>query len=256
VAAPSFEMTGVNALITGASSGLGAHFARTLAAAGAKVVVAARRTDRLAELAKAIEGEGGRAVPVALDVTSPDSIRAAFAAAETELGPLSVLVNNSGVAVAKRLLDQTEEDWDQVVDTNLKGAWLMAQEFARRLAALKRPGRIVNIASILGLRTIGHVAPYTASKAGLIHLTQVMALELAPLGIQANAIAPGYFATEMNREWLAGPAGQSMRKRVPMGRFGEPADLDGVLLLLASDAGRYINGVTIPVDGGHLASSL
>jgi NAD(P)-dependent dehydrogenase (short-subunit alcohol dehydrogenase family) len=256
MAGPSFDLAGVNAIVTGASSGLGAHFARTLASAGAKVVVAARRTDRLAELAKTIEGEGGRAVPVACDVTSPDSIRAAFTAGETELGPISVLINNSGVAVPKRLLDQTEEDWDQVVDTNLKGAWLMAQEFARRLVAVKQPGRIVNIASILGLRTIGHVAPYTASKAGLIHLTKVMALELAPLNIQANAIAPGYFATEMNRDFLAGPYGESMRKRVPMGRFGEPADLDGVLLLLASEAGRYINGVTIPVDGGHLVSSL
>jgi NAD(P)-dependent dehydrogenase (short-subunit alcohol dehydrogenase family) len=253
---PSFDMTGVNALVTGASSGLGAHFARTLAAAGAKVVVAARRTDRLAELATAIEAAGGRAVPVGLDVTSVESVRAGFAAAETELGPITVLVNNSGVAVPKRLLDQTEEDWDQVVDTNLKGAWLMAQEFARRLAAQNKPGRIINIASVLGIRTIGYVAPYTASKAGLIHLTRVMALELAPLKIQANAIAPGYFATEMNSEFLAGPAGQSMMKRVPLGRFGAPADLDGVLLLLASDAGRYINGITIPVDGGHLVSSL
>jgi NAD(P)-dependent dehydrogenase (short-subunit alcohol dehydrogenase family) len=256
MAGPSFDLTGVNALVTGASSGLGAHFARVLAGAGAKVVVTARRTERLAELAKAIEAEGGRAVPVGCDVTSPDSIRAAFAAGETELGPITVLINNSGVAVAKRLLDQSEEDWDQVVDTNLKGAWLMAQEFARRLGAAKQPGRIVNIASILGLRTIGHVAPYTASKAGLLHLTRVMALELAPLRIQANAIAPGYFATEMNRDFLASPVGESMKKRVPVGRFGDPADLDGALLLLASDAGRYINGVVIPVDGGHLVSSL
>jgi NAD(P)-dependent dehydrogenase (short-subunit alcohol dehydrogenase family) len=253
---PSFDLHGANALVTGASGGLGAHFARVLARAGAKVVLAARRTEKLAELANAIEAEGGRAVPVACDVTSPESIRAAFATAETELGAIGILVNNSGVAVPKRLLDQTEEDWDQVVDTNLKGAWLMATEFARRLAGLKQPGKIINIASILGLRTIGYVAPYTASKAGLVHLTRVMALELGPQRIQVNAIAPGYFATDMNRDFLTGPGGQSLVKRVPMGRFGEPEDLDGVLLLLASDAGRYINGAVIPVDGGHLVSSL
>jgi NAD(P)-dependent dehydrogenase (short-subunit alcohol dehydrogenase family) len=253
---PSFDLHGTNALVTGASGGLGAHFARVLARAGAKVVLAARRTEKLAELAKAIEAEGGRAVPVACDVTSPESIRAAFATAETELGPIGILVNNSGVAVAKRLIDQTEEDWDQVVDTNLKGAWLMATEFARRLAVPRLPGKIINIASILGLRTIGHVAPYTASKAGLIHLTRVMALELAGQRIQVNAIAPGYFSTDINRDFLAGPGGQSLMKRVPMGRFGEAEDLDGVLLLLASDAGRYINGAVIPVDGGHLVSSL
>jgi NAD(P)-dependent dehydrogenase (short-subunit alcohol dehydrogenase family) len=147
---PSFDLHGRNALVTGASSGLGTHFARTLAGAGAKVVLAARRTDRLTDLAKEIEGGGGRALPVACDVTSVDSVRAALAAAETELGALDVLVNNSGVAVAKRLLDQTEADWDQVLDTNLKGAWLVAQEFARRLVAARKPGRIVNIASVVG----------------------------------------------------------------------------------------------------------
>src|SRR5262249_13943354 len=203
-----------------------------------------------------IEGGGGRAVPVACDVTQPDSIRTAFGEAETELGGIGLLVNNSGVAVAKGLLEQSEADWDHVLDTNLKGAWLVAQEFARRRAAAGQPGVIVNIASVVGLRTIGQLAPYAASKAGLIHLTHMMALELAPLGIRANAIAPGYFATEMNRNFLASPPGQAIRKRIPMGRFGEPSDLDGALLLLASEAGRYVNGAVLPVDGGHLAGAL
>jgi NAD(P)-dependent dehydrogenase (short-subunit alcohol dehydrogenase family) len=253
---PSFSLTGTNAFVTGASSGLGAHFARVLAGAGAKVVLAARRTDRLAELAKEIEGQGGRAVPVACDVTGPDSVRDAFAAAETELGSLGLLVNNSGVAVAKRLLDQSEADWDHVIDTNLKGAWLVAQEFARRRSGVGEAGVIINIASVVGLRTIGQLAPYAASKAGLIHLTRMMALELAPLRIRANAIAPGYFVTEINRDFLESSVGQSIKKRVPLGRFGEAEDLDGALLLLASDAGRYINGAVIPVDGGHLVSPL
>jgi NAD(P)-dependent dehydrogenase (short-subunit alcohol dehydrogenase family) len=250
------DLGGAAALVTGASSGLGAHFARLLAANGAKVALAARRLDRLTALAGEIEGRGGRALPVECDVTAPASVEAAVSAAETELGPITILINNSGIAVAKRVLETSETEWDQVLDTNLKGAFLMAQAVARHLKALGRPGTIVNIASIVGLRSMGQLASYAASKAGLIHLTRNLALELAPLGIRVNALAPGYIETDLNRDFLAGPAGQAIAKRIPTGRFGQPDDLDGALLLLASDAGRYINGAVIPVDGGHLVSAL
>ncbi len=250
------DLSGEAALVTGASSGLGAHFARLLAERGAKVALAARRLDRLTALAGEIAGLGGRALPIECDVTQPASVEAAVTAAETELGPITILINNSGVAIAKKIFDTTEEDWDQVLDTNLKGAWLMAREVAKHLAALGRPGAIVNIASIVGLRSMKQLATYAASKAGLVHLTHVMALELAPLGIRVNALAPGYIETDINREFLASPAGQAVVKRIPAGRFGQPADLDGALLLLASDAGRYISGAVIPVDGGHLVGAL
>src|SRR5258708_25381264 len=167
-----------------------------------------------------------------------------------------MLNNKSGVGIAKQTFDTTEEDWDQVLDTNLKCAWLMALEVAKHLAALGRPGAIVNIASIVGLRSMKQLATYAAWKAGLVHPTHVMALELAPLGIRVNALAPGYIETDINREFLASPAGQAVAKRIPAGRFGQPADLDGALLLLASDAGRYISGAVIPVDGGHLVGAL
>ncbi len=169
------DLSGEAALITGASSGLGAHFARLLADRGAKVALAARRLDRLTALAGEIAGLGGRALPIECDVTEPASVEAAVAAAETELGPITILINNSGVAIAKKIFDTTEEDWDQVLDTNLKGAWLMAREVAKHLAALGRPGAIVNIASIVGLRSMKQLATYAASKAGLVHLTHVMA---------------------------------------------------------------------------------
>ena len=250
------DLHGEAALVTGASSGLGAHFARLLAANGAKVALAARRLDRLTALADEIAGLGGRALPVACDVTVPASVEAAVSAAETELGPITILINNSGIAVAKKILDTSEDEWDQVLDTNLKGAFLMAQTVARHLKALGRPGAIVNIASIVGLRSMGQLASYAASKAGLIHLTRNLALELAPLGIRVNALAPGYVETDINRDFLASPSGKAIAKRIPAGRFGQPDDLDGALLLLASDAGRYINGAVIPVDGGHLVSAL
>ncbi len=250
------DLTGEVALVTGASSGLGAHFATLLAASGAKVALAARRLDRLAAVAAEIEGLGGRALPVECDVTVPASVAAAVGAAETELGPVTILVNNSGVVASKKALEHTEEDWDRVLDTNLKGAFLMASEVARHLAALGRGGAIVNIASILGLRNMARVASYSASKAGLIHLTRVLALEFAPLGIRVNAIAPGYIETDINREFLASPAGLGIAKRVPLGRIGQPGDLDGALLLLASDAGRFITGAVLPVDGGHLVVSI
>ena len=251
-----FDLSGETALVTGASSGLGAHFARVLAAHGAKVAMAARRVDRMTALADAIAEAGGRALPIGCDVTDVKSIEDAVSAAETELGPVTLLVNNSGIAIPKKVLEHTEEDWDRVVDTNLKGAWLMIQAVARRLVALGRPGRIVNIASIIGLRTMGQVPSYAASKAGLIHLTRDLAMELARHGITVNALAPGYIATEMNSDFLQSAIGKRIEQRIPIGRFGAPEDLDGALLLLLAPSGRYITGAVIPVDGGHLVSAL
>ena len=248
---PSFDLRGQAALVTGASSGIGRHLADLLAAAGARVALAARRADRLAEAAREIEAAGGRCLPIALDVTRSDSVAAAVAAAESELGPLTILVNNAGVTVAKPVLQHTEEEWDYVLDTNLKGAWLMAREFAQHLVDRGRPGRIVNIASVLGLRTIAWVPSYSAAKAGLIHLTHVLAMELARYGILVNAIAPGYVETDFNRDFLRSEAGKKLEARIPLRRVGRPDDLDGAMLLLASSAGAYITGAVIAVDGGH-----
>jgi NAD(P)-dependent dehydrogenase (short-subunit alcohol dehydrogenase family) len=248
---PSFDLAGQVALVTGASSGIGRHLAELLAAAGAKVALAARRIDRLAEVARGIEAAGGRCVPITCDVTRSDSVAAAVAAAETALGALTILVNNAGVVVAKPVLQHTEEEWDHVVDTNLKGAWLMAREFAQHLVDRQRPGRIVNIASVLGVRTIASLPSYTAAKAGLIHLTHVLAMELARHGILVNAIAPGYVETDFNRDFLRSAAGKKLEARIPLRRVGRPEDLDGAMLLLASPAGAYITGAVIAADGGH-----
>jgi len=248
---PSFDISGQVALVTGASSGIGWHFAEVLAAAGAKVALAARRTDRLAELAREIAARGGQCLALACDVTKEDSIAAAIARAEAELGPLSILVNNAGVVVSKPLFEHTEEDWDYVVDTNLKGAWMVARDFAHHLAGLKRPGRIINIASVLGLRTIGRVPAYCTAKAGLIHLTHVLAMELARYGILVNALAPGYVETDFNREFFQTQAGKNLIDRIPLKRIGQAPDLDGALLFLASPASAYVTGAVIAVDGGH-----
>jgi NAD(P)-dependent dehydrogenase (short-subunit alcohol dehydrogenase family) len=250
-ALPSFDLANQVALVTGASSGIGRHLAELLAAAGAKVALAARRIDRLAEAAHKIEATGGQCLPVACDVTRSDSVAAAVAVAENTLGALTILVNNAGVVVAKPVLQHSEEEWDYVVDTNLKGAWLMAREFAQHLVDRQRPGRIVNIASVLGVRTIARVPSYTAAKAGLIHLTGVLAMELARYGILVNAIAPGYVETDFNRDFLRSDAGKKLEARIPLRRVGRPDDLDGAMLLLASPAGAYITGAVIAVDGGH-----
>jgi len=250
-ALPSFDLANQVALVTGASSGIGRHLAELLATAGAKVALAARRIDRLAEAAREIEAAGGQCLPIACDVTRSDSVAAAVAVAENTLGALTILVNNAGVVVAKPVLLHTEEEWDYVVDTNLKGAWLMAREFAQHLVDRQRPGRIVNIASVLGVRTIARVPSYTAAKAGLIHLTGVLAMELARYGILVNAIAPGYVETDFNRDFLRSDAGKKLEARIPLRRFGRPDDLDGAMLLLASPAGAYITGAVIAVDGGH-----
>jgi len=248
---PSFSVAGQVALVTGASSGIGLHLAEVLALAGAKVALAARRTDRLEQACEAIRKRGGMCLPVALDVTSQKSIAAALDKTETELGPLSILVNNAGVVVSKPFFEHTEEDWDHVVDTNLKGAWMMARAFAHHLVGKKRGGRIVNIASVLSSRTIARVPSYLAAKAGLLHLNSGMAMELARYDILVNAIAPGYVVTDFNREFLESEAGLKLAARVPMKRVGQVEDLGGALLFLASPASAYVTGACISVDGGH-----
>lgn len=253
---PAFGLHGSTALVTGASSGLGHHFADLLARAGAHVVLAARRTDRLEAAVAQIAAAGGTAQALAMDVCDAASVQAAFDTLAASGRCADVVVNNAGIAVSRPLLAQTEADWDSVVDTNLKGAWLVAQEAARRLVAAGRPGSIVNVASITGERVAGGVAPYCASKAGLIQLTKAMALELARVNIRVNALAPGYVATELNQVFLASSAGERLRARIPQQRFGTVNDLDGPLLLLASPAGAYMSGSVLAVDGGHLVSSL
>lgn len=251
VTIPNFSVADEVVLVTGASSGIGRHFAEALALAGAKVALAARRTELLTEAADAIVHRGGQCVTVACDVTKQDNIKAAIDTAEKRLGPVSALVNNAGVVVSKPLFEHTEADWDHVIDTNLKGAWLAAREFARHLVAAKRPGRIVNISSVLASRTIGRVPAYCAAKAGLSHLTGVLAMELARYGILVNALAPGYVETDFNRAFFQTEAGKALISRIPLKRLGQTDDLDGALLFLCSPASAYVTGAVIAVDGGH-----
>lgn len=250
------DLTGRAALVTGASSGLGRHFAGVLARAGAKVALAARRVESLERVCEDIVRDGGEAVAVPMDVTDAASVRAAVADAADGLGGLDILVNNAGTTLTKSVLDIEEDEWDRVMDTNLKGCFLVAKEAARTMREHGRGGSIVNIASILGVRVAGHVAPYVASKAGLIQLTKAMALELARHRIRVNALCPGYIETDLNRDFFAGDAGQALIKRVPQRRLGQPEELDGPLLLLCSDASSFMTGSVIAVDGGHLVSSL
>jgi len=249
-----FSLDGRRAFVTGASGVLGAHFARVLHAAGAAVALGARRMAASAALAAEL---GGRAAAVPLDVTDPASIPAAFDAAEAELGgPCDVVVNNAGIAVTKPFLQQEAADWDGVMAVNLRGCFLVGQEAARRMAAAKQAGSIINIASVLGERIIPGVAGYTAAKAGLLHLTRQMAVELARFSIRVNAIAPGYVATDINRDFFASEPGQAMVRRIPQRRLGSPDDLTGPLLLLASAAGAHMTGATVTVDGGHSVNPL
>jgi NAD(P)-dependent dehydrogenase (short-subunit alcohol dehydrogenase family) len=249
-------LEGKTALVTGANGGLGGHFAQTLAAAGAKVAIAARRIDSLDNVKEAITAAGGRAEAVALDVTDVESVARAFEHTAATLGPVTVVVNNAGIAITKPLLEHTEEDWEQVIEVNLNGAWRVAQAAARHMVKNEKGGSIINIASILGLRVSSQVPSYAASKAALIQLTKAMALELARYRIRVNALAPGYIETGINHDFFESDAGQALIKRVPQRRIGRPEELDGALLLLASDAGSYTTGAVLAVDGGHLVNTL
>ena len=249
-----FDLTGQCAVVTGASRGLGRRFALTLARAGAQVALAARGIDRLEEAVKEIEGFDGCAAAIQVDVTDGESVRTCIETAENALGPIDILVNNAGIAVTKPLLEHAEGDWDSVLDTNLKGVWLMGQEVARRMVQHGQGGSIINIASVLGDRGISQLPGYCASKGGIINLTRAMAVELAPHGIRVNTIAPGYIETDMNRRFFTTQAGQRLIKRIPQRRLGQVEDLDGTLLLLASDASRYMTGSVITIDGGQSAA--
>jgi 3-oxoacyl-[acyl-carrier protein] reductase len=239
-------------LVTGASQGLGRQFARVLAAHGAAVVLAARQADKLKSLEDEIRSQGGRAAAVAMDITDTASIAGAMTAAEAALGPISVLINNAGIAIEKPAVDQAEADWDAVLNANLKGAYFAATELSRRMIARQQEGNIVNIASVLGTGVMKFLAPYTISKAGIIQATKVLALELASHNIRVNALAPGYIDTEMNHAVWSTPAGERLAKRIPQRRIGAESDLDGAILLLASKASRYMTGSVVTVDGGFL----
>ena len=251
-----FEVKDQHILVTGGSSGFGRHFAHFLADRGAKVTLAARRPEALASVVAEIGASGGKAQSVVLDVTRAESIDRAIEQAEVKFGPIHAVVNNAGVTATMPALDQDERAWDNVIDTNLKGVWLVAQAAAKRMVANKVQGSIVNIASILGLRVAGAVAPYAISKAGVIQMTKALALEWARYGIRVNALAPGYFATELNDDFFESEQGKALVKRVPQRRLGHLNELDGPLLLLISSAGSFMTGSVVAVDGGHLVSGL
>jgi len=251
-----FSLTGRTALVTGASSGIGRHMAHTLAQAGAHIIVAARRTDKLQTLVEEIQVAGAQANAVSLDVTNAESVKACFDQIESFGLVADIVISNAGTTVAKSALDHTEEDWDSVIDTNLKGCWMIDTEAARRLVKHKKKGSIINISSILGERVAGAVVAYATSKAGVIQFTKAHALEFARYGIRVNAILPGYVVTDLNSDFLSSEAGKKLESRVPFRRFCQMEDLDGPLLLLASDAGQAMTGTAIPVDWGHLVSSL
>lgn len=247
------DLSGLRALVTGASSeGFGAHFARVLAQSGAHVVVAARRLEPLEALVAEISAAGGNASAVTVDVSNHSSVEQAIA----DAGLLDIVVNNAGVERSGSVLDLCEDDYDYVMDINLKGVWQVATAASRQMRERGTGGSIINIASITGHRGMKGAAPYSVSKAGVLHITRQLALELARYNIRVNSISPGYFATDLNREFLASEAGETMRKRIAMRRFGNFSDLDGALLLLASDASRFMTGSDIIVDGGHLLYSL
>ena len=253
---PVFEVTNKHILITGGSSGFGRHFARFLASNGAKVTLAARRAEALASAVAEINSCGGQGQSVVLDVTAAGKIDLPLEQAEAKFGPIHAVINNAGVTATRPALEEDEPAWDSVVDTNLKGVWLVAQAAAKRMIANRVKGSIVNIASILGLRVAGAVAPYAISKAGVIQMTKALALEWARYGIRVNALAPGYFATELNDDFFESEQGQALIRRVPQRRLGQLSELDGPLLLLVSDAGSFMTGGVVAVDGGHLVSGL
>ncbi|MAH85153.1 MAG: 2-deoxy-D-gluconate 3-dehydrogenase [Rhodospirillaceae bacterium TMED8] len=250
------DLSGKTALVTGASGGLGRHFAHTLAKAGAQVAIAARRADKIANVVSEIKLSGGRAIALTMDVVDRDSVAGAFEAAYQQLGPVTIIVNNAGISGRGSALKLDEEIFDDVMSTNLKGVWNVAQEAGQRMVSGGQHGSIVNIASILGLRIAKGLLPYAVSKAGVVQMTKVLALEWAQHSIRVNALAPGYFITDLNRDFLESEHGQEIIGRIPQRRTGNIHDLDGPLLLLASDAGAYMTGVIMPVDGGHLISSV
>jgi len=246
------------AMVTGASSGLGARFAKALAGAGAQVVLASRRVERLKELRAEIEADGGAAHVVRLDVTDLGSIKAAIAHAETEAGPIDILVNNSGVSSTQRLLDVGEDDYGYIMDTNLRGAFFMAQQTAKRMIARakgdpRKQHRIVNIASVAGLRVLPRIGVYCMSKAGVVQMTKAMAVEWGKYGINVNAICPGYIATDSNEDYFDTEPGRKLIEMLPRKRPGKPEDLDGLLLLLAAEEAHFINGAIITADDGMTA---
>jgi 3-oxoacyl-[acyl-carrier protein] reductase len=251
-AADMFSLKGRVALVTGASSGLGTQFARALADNGAAVVLVARRSDRLKALKDEIDGKGSRAIAAEADVTDRAAMMRAFDAAERAFGTVTILVNNAGIAHGGRAVEMPPEEWRKVLSTNLDAVFFWAQEAARRILAANKQGAIVNIASVLGLAVSKGAVAYAAAKAGVVQTTKALAVELAFKGVRVNAIAPGWFVTEMNDDYLTGEAGTAIKREIPMGRFGNPGDLDGALLLLVSDAGSYITGATIVVDGGQV----
>ncbi|MCW8277307.1 SDR family oxidoreductase [Pseudomonas sp. PCH199] len=253
----SFSLTGKTVFVTGASSGIGAHLARVASGAGARVVLGARRVQRLQQLAEDIREAGGEALAVALDVTDRDSVEAAFDAAEIVFGVVDVVLNNAGIGNGQRVLEISEADWRAMLSTNLDGVWRVAQCAAQRLAKAQRPGSIVNIASMLGVRVGTGYSHYCAAKAGVVQLSKSLALELARYQIRVNAIAPGYFKTEMNDAYFDSDKGQAyIRETVPMRRLGSLQELEGPFLLLASEAGAFMTGAVLAVDGGHLVGSL
>lgn len=251
-AAEMFSLKGRVALVTGASSGLGKQFARALADNGAAVALVARRVERLKALKDEIEGKGGKAVAIEADVTDRAAMAGAFDAAEKAFGTVTILVNNAGIAHGGRAVEMPPEEWRKILSTNLDAVFFWAQEAARRILAANKQGAIVNIASVLGLAVSKGAVAYATAKAGVVQVTKALAVELAFKGVRVNAIAPGWFVTEMNDEYLNSEAGAAIKREIPMGRFGSAGDLDGALLLLTSDAGSYITGATIVVDGGQV----
>lgn len=253
----AFSLKGKTVLITGASSGLGAHFARICSQVGARVVIGARRVEKLDQLAEEIRSQGGEVLAVPMDVTSRDSVEAAFDAAEEAFGVVDVILNNAGVGGAVRALELSEEDWRSMLSTNLDGVWRVAQCGGQRMVKAGKPGSIVNIASILGLRVGRGLSHYATSKAAVVQLTKSLGMELARFNIRVNAIAPGYFLTEINDEFFDTEQGQEfIRKGVPMRRLGQLEELNGAMLLLASDAGQFMTGSVVTVDGGHVVNPL